>query len=162
MSVFFKVSEVVEMAVLIETNGEAFYRFLKESARDAQTKEVFAHLAGEEKKHRATFEQMGESLEKYQPVESYPGEYAAYMKALADDNVFTQKDVGRHMAQKAASVPEAVNMALGFEKDSIVFFEGIRRCVSKSEHKAIDRMVEEEKSHIAKLEGLKKTLAGGA
>jgi len=159
MSELFKISEVVEMAVLIETNGEVFYNSLQESAQDAQAREVFAYLAGEEKRHKATFEKMGESLAKYQPVESYPGEYAAYMKALADDNVFTQRNVGGNLAQKATSAMEAVDMALKFEKDSILFFEGMRRFVPEKKHPTIDKMIEEEKTHIVKLKELKEKLA---
>ena len=161
MSSLFKVSEVVELAVLIETNGEEFYNSLKESARDQQTREVFAYLAEEERKHRDIFERMEKSLEKYQPVESYSGEYAAYIKALADDNVFTRKDVGGDLAGKATSSQEAVDMALKFEKDSVLFFEGMRRFVPEREQKTIDQLIDEEKKHILRLKELEKTLGRG-
>lgn len=159
MGLRFTADELVRLAVLIETNGEAFYRSLEGTAPDAGTREVFAYLAAEEERHRAAFEKLRESLKGYRPVESYPGEHAAYMEALAEKNVFTKEAAGRELARKVTSPHEAVELALDFEKESILFFEGMRRLLPQEGQETIDRLVAEEKRHIVRLKELEETLA---
>jgi rubrerythrin len=158
MGGIFKASEVVELGVLIEENGEAFYNSLKKSAKNNAASNLFGYLAEEERKHRATFQKMIDSVSKYAPPESYPGEYDLYMKSLADDNVFTKRAVGEAWAKKADTDLKAINMALVFEKDSIIFFDGMKRFVPQAEHKTIDGLIDQEREHIIKLTDLKKTV----
>lgn len=158
MGDIFKASEIVELGVLIEENGEAFYNALKESAKNIAASKLFYYLAEEERKHKATFQEMLDSVSKYVPPESYPGEYDLYMKSLADDNVFTKRAVGETWAKKADTDLKAIDMALVFEKDSIIFFDGMKRFVPQTEHKTIDWLIEQEREHIIKLTDLKKTV----
>ncbi len=160
MALRFTPEEAVELAILIEVNGEAFYKSLEEGAPEAQARvrEVFAYLAREEERHRAAFEKLRESLRGYEPVESYPGEHAAYMEALADRNVFTKEGAGRELAQKISSSRQAVELALEFEKESILFFEGLRPLLAREGREVVDRLIEEEKRHIVKLRELEETL----
>ena len=158
MADIFKANEVAELAILIEENGEAFYNSLKESAKNTATGKLFAYLAAEERKHRATFQEMSDSVSKYAPPESYPGEYDLYMKSLADDNVFTKRAVGEAWAKKATTDLKAIDMALRFEKDSIIFFDGMKRFVPQAEHKKMDWLIGQEREHIIKLTNLKKTV----
>jgi rubrerythrin len=158
MSLRFTAGEVIELAILIEANGEAFYRSLEGTAPDVQTREVFAYLAGEEERHRAAFAEMKEALATYRPVESYPGEHAAYMEALAEGNVFTKRDAGRELAQRIITPHEAVEMALEFEKESILFFEGMRRFLPRESQETVDQLIAEEKKHIVRLKELEETL----
>jgi len=158
MGLRFTAGEVVELAILIEANGEAFYRSLERTAPDVRTREVFAYLAAEEERHRAAFAELKEALANYRPVESYPGEHAAYMEALAEKNVFTKRDVGRKLAQQVTSPHEAVETALEFEKESILFFEGMRRLLPQEGQETVDRLIAEEKRHIVRLKELEESL----
>jgi rubrerythrin len=54
------------------------------------------------------------------------------------------------------SMEEAVDFALGFEKESLLYYVGLRAAVRDS--KAVDRIIEEEQSHIAWLNGFKGSL----
>ena len=158
MSHFFKASELVELAILIERNGEEFYSSLKKSTQNENAREVFSYLAGEEKKHIAIFQNLLQPLEKYQPIESYPGEYEGYTKAMADSHVFTKKDTGKDLAQKIKTPLEAIDVAMRFEKDSILFFESMRQFIPNAEHKTVDELINEERDHIVKLKELKEIM----
>lgn len=160
MGMLFAGSEVVDICIEIEKNGATFYHGLAESAKEEEVRKLAFYLEGEEKKHRATFEKLRSTLKGYQPVESYPGEYELYMKALADERVFTSDTVVKEMAEKVESDVEGLTIAIGFEKDSILFLHEMHNLVPESEYGTIDVLMEEEKSHLRQLSELKQKRLG--
>ena len=157
----FSGSELVDIALGIERNGVVYYSSLAESTTDASLKDAYNYLANMERNHIETFQKMLDSVGKYQPT--YAGEdeaeYELYLKALVDSAVFTNDEVARQMAQRASGWAEAIQMALGAEKDSILFYNEMRELVPERERPVVDRIINEEKSHIRLLSDLKKKLA---
>jgi len=151
-------SEIVELGIQIEKNGKDFYSTLVKQSKNQKAKETFKYLAGEEEKHIATFQKVLDSVHKYEPPETYPGEYFAYMNALASDYVFTQKEKGEEVAKRARSDKEAIDLGIGFEKDSILFYEGMRKVVPPYDHKIVDELIGQEQDHLRQLSDLKKNL----
>jgi len=151
----FSGSEIVEMGVQIERNGKDFYETLAAKAKDSQVRDAFKYLAGEEEKHIGAFNKILSKVERYEPPESYPGEYFAYMRALASEYVFTRANTGKEMAERAKNSRDAVDMGIRFEKDSIIFYEGLKETVPKSQHGPLEALIKEEKSHLCNLFGLK-------
>ncbi|MCK4453561.1 hypothetical protein KAU59_04315, partial [candidate division WOR-3 bacterium] len=80
----FEPSEVFQFAIRIEENGEKFYRQMVQKFEDPKVKELFSYLVDEEIKHKKTYEEMVSKIEKYEPFETFPGEYFAYLRAYAD------------------------------------------------------------------------------
>jgi len=158
MGNLFAGSEIVELGVQIEKNGRDFYSALFEQSRSSKAKEVFKFLAGEEEKHITAFQKILEKVVLYEPAESYPGEYFAYMNDLAADYVFTRKDKGKEIAKNIKSDKEAVDVGIKFEKDSIIFYDGMKKVVLENEHKIINELLEQEKTHLVKLSELKKQI----
>jgi len=148
-------SEIVEMGIQIEKNGKDFYDTLINQSKNKKAKEIFNYLAKEEEKHIAVFQKILDSAQKYEPPESYPGEYFAYMNALASDYVFTQKDKGNEIAKKTKNDKEAIELGIKFEKDSILFYEGMKKVVPERQQNIIDELIAQEKSHLLKLSELK-------
>jgi rubrerythrin len=93
---------------------------------------------------------------KYEPPEAYPGEYFAYMNALASEYVFTQKDKGAQIAKDVKTEKEAVGLAIRFEKDSIIFYQGMKKVVPEYDSSIVDGLIAEEQNHLKQLTGLKK------
>ena len=158
MGNIFAGSEAVELGIQIERNGKDFYEALAEQSKNLKVRESFSFLAKEEEKHIAAFQEILRKAEQYEPAQSYPGEYLAYMNALASDHIFTQKDKGKSTARGIKTDKEAVDMALGFEKDSIIFYEGMKRMVPAYDQKIIDELIIQEQAHVSKLSALKKDL----
>jgi len=157
MGLMFSADEIVDIAVEIEKNGAAFYDEVVKSTQNQQVKDLAVYLREEEKKHIRAFEQLRAPLSKYQPaLESYPGEYEAYMKALAAERVFTGDITPKVLLEKASSDAEALLIAIGFEKDSILFFFEIRNFVPKSELEAIEELINQERSHLRQLSELRR------
>jgi len=158
MAEFFKAAEIMDIAVQIEKNGFAFYSEVTKQAKNFSVKEVFDYLTKAEKQHILDFESLAKGLEKYEPAEAYPGEYNLYMQALAGENVFTKDDAMKTLAKKASWVNEAIEIGIGFEKDSIIFFSEMNKFVPESAGKTIDDLIEQEKEHLRKLLDLKKQI----
>jgi rubrerythrin len=95
-------------------------------------------------------------VHKYEPPEAYPGEYFAYMNALASSYVFTQKDKGEEAAKNTKNDEEAIGLGIGFEKESILFYVGMKKVVPEHDHKVIDELIMQEQSHLEQLSDLKK------
>ena len=158
MADIFAGSEIVELGVQIEVNGRDFYCALAGRTKDKKAKDTFEFLAGEEEKHITAFKEILVSVEKFSPQEVYPGEYFAYMNALAGGHVFTRKGQGNSSARKVKSDKEAIELGIGFEKDSIIFYEGMKTVVPEKDHSIIDGLIAQEQGHLVKLTELKQKL----
>ena len=158
MGNIFAGSEIVELGIQIEKNGRDFYNALDKKSNNQKAKKIFQYLAGEEAKHILTFQSILGSVQKYEPPEAYPGEYFAYMNALASNYVFTQKDKGNEAAARATTDKQGIQLGIGFEKDSIIFYEGMKKVVPEGDHKIVDELIKQEQSHLAQLLELEKGL----
>lgn len=158
MGNIFAGSEIVEIGIQIEKNGRDFYNALIKNSKSAKARQIYEYLAGEEGRHIKAFQAILESVEKYEPAEAYPGEYFAYMNALAGEHVFTQKEKGREVAAQVKSDKDAVEKGIGLEKDSIVFYEGMKKVVPDSDLRIVDELIAQEQSHLLQLTELKKLL----
>ena len=159
MAVFFSGMEILEVAVKIEENGIVFYSQLALASKRPELRSTFEYLVGQEKLHKQIFTKMEDSAGKSYTVESYPGEEAAYLKSLADSILFTPDKV-REMAVKADE-KEALDLALGFEKDAVLFYTDMMGIVRDQDKKIVEWVVGQEKTHIKRILDLKAMLAAG-
>lgn len=151
MVTLFKANDAVLAAIEIEKRGEAFYLKLAEKAEDDRTRKLFAHLAGEETKHKAHFQALYERLGKVElPAGSNEAEFSGYMNALIDTHtLFRQKDTA--LMEKVKTRKDAIIKAMGFEKESILFFMEMRELVPEKEKKFVADCIEEERQHLRQL-----------
>ncbi len=156
MGNIFSGSEVVEMAVQIEKNGRDFYNKVAELSKNKDVKELFEHLTGQEEKHIKVFEGMLSAVKKYEPVEAYTDEYFSYIKALSEEHVFTKKEKGNEIAMTIKDKRQAIELGIGFEKDSILFYHEMKNFVPEPEHGIINGLLKEEQKHLKKLVLLKR------
>lgn len=150
--------EIVELGIQIEKNGRDFYNLLARKVKSPSASEIFKFLAGEEEKHIAIFQRIVDSVEKYEPREAYPGEYFAYMNALAAEFVFTQPDKAGQIANTVKSDRGAVDLSIGAEKDSIIFYEGIIKLSPSKDLVLIEELIAQEQSHLRQLVELKEKI----
>lgn len=148
-------SEIVEMGVQIERNGKDFYNAVAGLSKKDKAKKMFLYLAGEEDRHITDFEMLLSGIGKYEvPEESYSGEYYDYLKALSEANVFTKEKKGKEIAKKVKTDRDAIELAIGFEKDSILFYYEMKKVILEAGHKTIDKLVGQEQEHLRKLSEL--------
>ena len=160
MAALLQGSDLVETAVQIEKNGAAFYEAMGQSGREGSVREMASFFAGEERKHIKIFQEMLSSVGEPQPIETYPGEYLLYVKALADQHIFTKEQDAQELARKASSDMEAIDFALGIERDSILFYSEMKNFIRKSSQGMVDKIIEEERRHLRQFADLKKQISG--
>jgi rubrerythrin len=159
MSIFFSMQEVVEMAISTERSGQAFYQTASKQAREKRLEELFRYLAGEEEKHLKIFQDFYDTLKKRPETPPYNWEEAKlYLKALVDSKFFTGPDTAVNLAKEAKSEPEAINSAINFEKDTLLFFYEMLEVVKPGDRDLVKKIIEEEKKHIRRLSTMKSEL----
>ena len=146
MSYDFSADDIFAMAEQIERNGAKFYRTAAENVTDPAAKELLIGLAGMEDEHEKTFAliraQMSEK-EKTATVFDPQSESALYLRALADVRVFFEKKID------LSSMRKILKAAIEAEKDSIVFYLGMKDLVSDKLGKdKLDTIIKEEMRHI--------------
>lgn len=158
MGNIFAGSEVVEIGIQIEKNGRDFYNTLVKQSKSQKAVELFKYLAGEEEKHIKAFQGILDKTEKYEASGLDADEYYAYMSALASEYVFTQKNKGEEIAKTVKNDLKAIEIGIGFEKDSIVFYQGIKRVVPQHGQKIVDELIKQEELHLKLLLELRNKL----
>ncbi|MHC4982839.1 MAG: ferritin-like domain-containing protein [Planctomycetota bacterium] len=151
MSELFEVAEVVKVAVEDEKSGVAFYSVLAERAASDELKKTFAELAEQEKFHQKRFEEMLEGLGAHKPGERYPGEYAAYLRALTDDRAFPDEGTAREKAHQCPDDASALELAIRFERDTLLLMNEMRAMVPEKDAAVVRELAQEEQSHLVVL-----------
>jgi rubrerythrin len=150
---------VLEMAEEIEKNGAKFYRNAARRLTTASAKQTLLDLAAMEAEHEKKFAQMRKELgegEKQTGVSRLDPDIERYLKALAGSRVFSKKekpDVKVTEAHTEAQIIKDIyRSAIRAEKDSIVFYVGLRELVPASFGKSwVDEIIQEEMRHITTL-----------
>jgi rubrerythrin len=160
MALFFSGSELLEIAIGIERNGMAFYQALAGKTGNRDVKDIYNHLAGEEKKHLDIFQGMSDSLGQAKPPENYTEEYMLYLKSLVDNTVFSNITEAQQKADKVFNKIEALDTGIRAEKDSILFYTELQNLVKEPDRKIVLNILDEEKKHLRQLSELKRELQG--
>ena len=146
MSLDFNADEVFVIAEEIERNGAKFYRTAAENIEEPESKKFLLDLAVMEDEHEQTFKKMRSELtrdEKVMTTFDPEGESEGYLRSLADTRVFYEKKID------TTSLKEIYKSAIIAEKDSIVFYLGIKEVVPVHLGKdKLDEIIKEEMSHI--------------
>lgn len=154
MATSFSGVEIVDIAKSIEASGEAFYDEVIEHLRDPKIQKTFTFLRDEEKRHEAEFERLlsGVSMaDEWRTNEEYLG----YMRALGDNRVFPSPDSARVTVRNIKTAVEAIDFAIRFEKESILFLQEMRTLVTEDSLTLVDSLMDEERKHLTLLTKLR-------
>lgn len=149
----FNANEVFEMAEQIERNGATFYRKAAKGCSDRAVKEMLVKLADMEDAHLKTFAAMRAELSAAEraAVVDQDNEVALYLRAMADGHVFDVVTDGAKLTGNEM-LAEVLDMAIGIEKDSVVYYLGLEAVVpSEAGKKKVRVIIKAEMRHIALL-----------
>jgi rubrerythrin len=158
MAIVFNADEIFEMAIRIENNGAAFYRKSAGLQSDTKNQKFLEGLANMEDQHQKIFTEMRTTLtqkDKDPKVFDPYDEVSQYLTAMAD----TMGGEGSPSVADALTgeetLEEILRIAVGLEKDSILFYLGIKDLIpSQSGQDRIDEVIREERRHVAQLSNL--------
>jgi rubrerythrin len=147
----FNADDIFEMAVKIEKNGAVFYRDAAGQVEEKKSKDFLLELARMEDEHGVIFSNLKKELtsrEKMTTTFDPEDENILYLNAFADSKVFFKKE------KPDNNFKNILHCAIQTEKDSIIFYLGIKELVpEKYGRSKIDTIIKEEMGHIRLLAG---------
>ena len=151
----FSIDEILGVAEQIERNGAAFYRKAAEGTDDESARSLLTNLAAMEDSHLEVFSRMRTELtekDKESTAFDPEGEVELYLQAYASGHIF---DVSIDPAERLGSLgsmEEVLKYAIGIEKDSVVYYTGMRDLVpERLGRDKVDGIIKEEMKHVAML-----------
>jgi rubrerythrin len=147
----YNLAEIFDIAIQIEINGAKFYRDVADKQTIPAVRSLLLDLADQEGGHEKLFRKMKDRFANKDNVAALNDEFAMlYMQSEASNYVF-----------KSLSVPEvtstmllrdAIELAMNRERDSILFFMGLKFLMKKTADKEVmNKLIEEEQFHLATL-----------
>ena len=155
MSIGFNAIEIFHIAEQIEGNGAKFYRRAAEGFEDPAGRKLLLDLADMEVEHvkifvdmRRDFSEHGGWIEISDPYD----EVVPYLRAIADGLIFDVKADPSERLTGKETPEEILKTAIQLEKDSVVFYQGIRMMVPEELGKGrIEAIINKEMKHITQL-----------
>ena len=162
MSFNFNADEIFQMGIEIEANGQKFYETVAKNTSEPSAQKVFFDLARWESEHIELFRKLRQGLPdsaKQEDLFDPNQELHLYLKATADSHVFVRNKDIPALATMCKTPIEALDLAVAFEKDSVVFYTTMKKLVPEHLGKnQIDSLIDEEITHIFVLTQEKKEL----
>jgi rubrerythrin len=154
----YSIDEIMEMAVQTETLGYQFYTGMAEKfKKDEGLVKLFTTLATKEKQHEKTFSGLRDMVAKKGTEPVQWEEVSNYMRAFVESEFFLGKGKALPSMDHLKTVSDVVKFALGFEKETLLYFMELRNIVTEKE--VVEEVINEEKSHIMWLDTFKRGLA---
>ena len=155
----YSIDEIMEMAVQTETVGQQFYTGMAEKfKKDDGLVKLFNTLASKEKQHEKTFKGLRDSVAKQGVQEPVQWEEVSnYMRAFVESEFFLGTAKALPSMEHIKTVNDAVRFAMGFEKETLLYFMELRSIVKEKE--VVDEVINEEKSHIRWLDAFRTGMA---
>lgn len=150
----FNAAEIVDMGIAKEKKRRDFYGLVAKKFGDSKMRDLFTRLRDWEEEHIKKFTDIRNSLEESEVVESYQGEFEAYIKSLVDDMLYKQV-APANFAKNVRGPLDAIRYGMGFERDAILFFGELSRHMTPEHQEKINTLINEEKSHLLYLANLK-------
>ncbi|MCL5261638.1 MAG: ferritin family protein [Gammaproteobacteria bacterium] len=155
MAKIFYLNEIVKFAIERELESQEFYHKLAALADTQKARDLFNMLEQEEKKHELFYEHMLAAV----PLEQTPGveednEYLEYMQEL----IRSERTIEPLTTEEMRNMKVAIDYAIARERDSILFYNGLKNLLATEERSKIEPIILEEGKHIAKLTKLRHVL----
>ncbi len=147
----FSLDEIIEMAIQIEKSGYVFYdNALRKKKLSGKAKELLQKLRDEEKQHEKIFSTL--FAKKDLEMINYGSDQELvndYLRAIVNYRFFTNPDSAIKSVEQAKDEKEIVMSAINFEKDTLLYFQGIKDIIKDSHSKdVLEKIIKEEISHI--------------
>ena len=157
----YSVSEIVEQAVQTEKLGHTFYTTMSEKFSDNEgLKNLFDTLALKEQAHELIFTALKDKVAD-QKFENWE-EAGKYMRSIVESEFFLGNNKSLPSMEHIKSVEDAVKFAMGFEKETLLYFyylsDAIKVLNTPDKEEAIESIIKEEQSHLVWLSDFRKTL----
>lgn len=141
----FSLTDIIDIAIKIEKNGERVYREAQAKVSDKALKAMFAWLADQEQAHVEWFSQMKNTIPAKE-VDSALAEMGRNMlENVVGDQCFSLDEVD---FSKMDSLVKVIETAIELENDTVLFYNMLGGFVQETETLvALQKIIEEEQKH---------------
>jgi rubrerythrin len=154
----YSIDEILEMAIQTEKLGFQFYTGMAEKFRkDGGLAKLFITLASKEREHERIFTNLKELVDRHGTEPVLWEEVSNYLRAFVESEFFIGKEKSLPAMDHIKTVSDAVQFALGFEKETLLYFMELRTIVKEKD--VVEAVINEEKSHIQWLAAFRAGLA---
>lgn len=155
MSIKFSADEILSVAEKIERNGARFYQRAAELQEDPKKAQLLTDLAAMEEEHERAFSAMRSALSGQERAETAydpEDEIGFYLQAMADGHIFDPKADPAAALQQNEPLESVLRTAIGLEKESVVFYQGVKSIVpERLGRDRVEAIIREEVGHIGLL-----------
>ncbi|MFZ7128514.1 MAG: ferritin family protein [Desulfobacterales bacterium] len=146
----FTLSDVLDLAIQIERNGESVYREVLDRTEAPDLAEMLAWMAEEEARHAEKFTRLRGDVSSKAPDPVLEELGRSMLADVVKNRSFSLEDVD---FSKVEAVADLIRIMIDFEKDTVAFYNVLRDFMAdRDEIDQLDRIIEEEEEHIRKLQ----------
>ena len=151
MSILLSGGEIFSLAMEVEKSGYAYYKTVADASDSDSLKELFDFLADQEILHYEFFKKLEGEIGELAISDEEWEATSEYIKASVDNRFFLGEEKAIAAAQTVSDPLQAIDVAIGFEKDTLLFFYELLNVTPAKSKEAAQKIVEEEKRHILML-----------
>ncbi|MDD2467015.1 MAG: ferritin family protein [Desulfobulbus sp.] len=146
----FTLSDVLNIAVQIEKNGEDTYRRVASQVKDLELVQMFQWMADEEKRHGELFA----AIIGDRQLSAEQAELEAMGRSLLQDIVRSQTfSLEEEQLARITSLEDLLTQSIEFENDTIDFYEFLLGFLDDPEAvKQLGSIIGQERGHVKQLE----------
>ncbi len=151
----YTVKQILKHAMEIEEAGQQFYRMLADRLDDGKLKKIFSIMANQETGHYKTYEKLHEQqpdMPDAPRTDTDPFDYKKH--ELLEDRIFNRLDVVRKTS-KINTLGDALVFMIDIEMDVVDYFENARKLVNLQGQALMEKIINEEKTHVKQLVDLR-------
>jgi rubrerythrin len=150
----FSITEIIEIAVQLEKNGEKVYREAIGKSKNFELDDLLLRIAEEELDHIDWFLSLKNEIEKSQDRPQVKEMDASLIDDLIGKQTFSLADVDFSQVKNSDHL---IDIFIEFEKDTILFYEMLKTfLVDEKTIEHLEKIIQEESSHIEKFEDLRR------
>ncbi len=146
-------TELIEAAIQVEKAGEEFYRKAADTV-EGDVRESLRELAEAERRHAEIFLSLlpkgfGEGTKGISPEEAQP-----YIESLVNQTLLTYLNRCKEITRELRSITQILDFALGFEEESVRYYESLKEHVTTAAGPVVERVIAEERKHIDSIKAM--------
>ena len=146
----FTLNDIINLAIRIEKNGEQTYRKAQKEVSNPSLASTLKWLAEDEVEHEKWFTRLREKAATVAEDPRLEEMGKAILEGVLGDQSFSIKAAD---FSKIGDVNSLLELSVEFEKDTILFYEMLGTFIDDKETlNQLDKIIEEEKSHVQLLE----------
>lgn len=151
----YSISEVLEQAIQTEKLGsELYFNMAGRFEKNEKLNKLFEMLGLKEQEHEKIFSDLKETVEQ-RNIENWE-EVSRYLRAIVESEFVLGKNKSLPSLDHINNIEDAVRYAISFEKETLLYYLSLRDVVGEKD--IIEKIINEEKSHIVWLSEFKKNI----